>query len=85
VDGRFGLSFTTSSAVASHQAIKIVAVRSVSAEGLFIEQTLDAATQANLIGMILKAHRPTHLAVPATAQDNDSSGSQPGRDHAKRP
>ena len=72
---RLGETLTLSSPVTSHQAIEVVAVRSISAEGLLIKQAFDAAAQTNLIGMIVEAHRPTHLAVPAAAQDHYSSGS----------
>lgn len=67
-----GLQLTVSNAVASYQAIEVVAVGSVSAKSLLIKQALDAAAQANLVRVILIAHRPTHLAVPATAEDHHS-------------
>src|SRR5580698_493819 len=35
--------------------------------------------------MILEANRPTHLAMPATAEDHDSSRSQPGGNYTQRP
>lgn len=80
-----GLGLRSSSTVASHQAIEVVAVRSVGAEGLLIKQAFDAAAQANLIGVILETHGPTHLTVPAAAQDHHSSRSQPGGNHPYRP
>ena len=85
--GRLGLSgnLAAASLVAGNQTIEIVAVGSVGAESLFIKQPLDAATQANLIGVIAEANRPTHLAVPATAEDYDSSRSQPGGNYTQRP
>ena len=72
--GGFGLrrSFFCSRPVAANQLVEIVTVGSVGAECCLIKQALDAAAQANLIGVILKAHRPTHLAVPAAAKDHDS-------------
>jgi len=84
VGGRrgFGMHLTVSNSVASHQAIEVVTVGSVSAEGLLIKQAFDAAAQANLIGVILEADRPTHLAVPAAAEDHHSRRSQPGSNHA---
>ena len=86
MDGlRLGLTLALAHSVASHQAIEVVAVGSVSAEGFLIKQAFDATAQAYLIGVILKAHRPTHLPVPAAAEDHNSSRSQPGRNHAQRP
>jgi len=43
------LNFTGSSAISGNQTVEIVAIGSVGTEGLLIEQTLDTATQANLI------------------------------------
>jgi hypothetical protein len=65
----YGLGMTPalSNPVASHQPIEVVVVGSVSAEGLLIEQPFDAASETNLIGMILEANRPTHVTVPAAA------------------
>ena len=80
-----GLQLTVSHSVASHQAIEVVAIGSVSAKSLLIKQTLDAAAQANLVRVILIAHRPTHLSVPAAAEDHDSRRSQPGSNHAQGP
>ena len=80
-----GVKLFASSLVPGNQAIEVVAVGSVSAKGLLIKQTLDAASQANLIGMILETNRPTHLAVPAAAEYHYSSSTQPGRNYTQRP
>ncbi len=53
-----------------NQAIQLVTVGSVSAKGFFIEQPLDAATRADLIGMLLQPNRPAHVSVPATAKNH---------------
>ena len=74
MDGGFGLGLTFSGLVVSHQAVEVVAVGSESAESLLIKQAFDAAAQANLVRVILEAHRPTHLPVPAATKDHD-----PGR------
>lgn len=66
----FGKNFAGSSPVARDQAAEVVTVRSVGAESFLIKQALDAAAQANLIGAILRADRPTHIAVPATAEEH---------------
>jgi hypothetical protein len=81
----FRLNVPGWSAIPGNQMIEVVAVGSVGTEGLLIEQALDAATQANLIGAILGPNRPTHFAVPATAEDHNSRSSQPSRDHTQRP
>ena len=87
MDGRLGLgkSLFAASPVLRDEFIEIVAIGSVGAEGLLVKQTLDATAQANLIGVILETHWPTHLAMPATAEDYDSSRSQPRRNYSERP
>ena len=81
----FGMNLVPSSLVAGNQAIEVVAVGTVGAESCFIKQALDAAAQANLIGVILEANWPTHLAVPAPAKDYHSGSTQPGGNYAQRP
>ena len=80
-----GMNLVPSRVVAGHQLIEVVTVRSVSAKGLLIEQALDAAAEADLIGVIVEANRPTHLAVPAAAKDHYSGRSQPSGNHEQRP
>jgi len=82
---RFSMTRFSSSQIPGNEAIEVIAVRSVSTEGLLIKQTFDATTEANLIRVILVANRPTHLAVPATAEDHYSSCSQPSSNHTQRP
>ena len=83
MDGRLRLAFGIS--VASHEMIQIVAVGPIRAESCFIEQAFDAATQANLIRMILEAYRPAHFAVPTTAENHHASRAQTSGHHAERP
>jgi hypothetical protein len=64
---RLGMNLSAPNSVAGHQAIEVVTERTVSAEGFLVEQAFDAATQANLVGVILEANRPTHPAMPAAA------------------
>jgi len=52
---------------------------------MVVEQTLDTATQANLIGVTLCTNRPAHPAVPATAQDHDANTRQSCGQQAQRP
>ena len=87
MDGRLGLgkSLFAASPVLRDEFTEIVAIGSVRAEGLLVKETPDATTEANLIGMILETDRPTHLAMPATAEDYDSSRSQPRRNDSERP
>jgi hypothetical protein len=81
----FGMNIAGSSSVAGNQALEVVAVRPVGAESSLIKQAFDAAAQANLIGVILRAHRPTHIAVPATAEQHHSGCPQPRDHHAQGP
>ena len=59
------LAFHAFSLIMGKQSFKIVAIRAIAAKGVFIEQALDAATSAHLVGTSLGANRPTHFAVPA--------------------
>ena len=83
--GLGGRKFRPSGAIPSNQLIEVVAIRAVGAERPFIEESLDSAVQADLIRVILRPHRPTHLAVPATAQYNDAHARQPSCQHAPEP
>ncbi len=62
-----------------NQLVEIVAVRTEGAKRLLIKQALDSATQADLIRMLLEAYRPAHLAMPATAQNQNCGASHAGR------
>ncbi len=65
----FGMELDAAALVHADEAIQIVAIGSVGAEGFLVEEALDAAAEADLVGVIFKANRPAHLAVPATAKD----------------
>jgi len=66
----YRLVFQSISPIPRKQPLKIVAVGTVAAEGILIEQTLDSATRTNLVGTALGSDRPAHLPVPATPQEN---------------
>jgi hypothetical protein len=76
--------FHALSAIPSEKFLEIVTVRAKSPERILVEQALDAAARADLIGATLGANRPAHLAMPASSQD-DRSTSQTGRHQADRP
>lgn len=59
------------------QVIDVVTVGPVAAESLLIEETLDAATQADLVGMFLDSYGPAHFLVPAAAQNRYRCTCQP--------
>jgi hypothetical protein len=65
-------------AILGDQAVQVVAVLAVCAEGLFIEEALDSAAQANLVRVILIADRPAHFTVPATAKNEHGCSGNPG-------
>lgn len=58
-----------------NQAVEVVAEGAVGAEGFLVKETLDAATEADLIGMLLIADWPAHFAMPAAAKDQNRSAS----------
>jgi hypothetical protein len=59
------LVFHAFSLVVRNESLKIVAIRTIAPKSVFIEQALDAATGAYLVGTSLGTDRPTHLTVPA--------------------
>jgi len=52
------------------QPLKVVAVGTVAAKDVFVEQALDSAAGADLVGTTLGTDGPTHFAVPATAKNH---------------
>lgn len=58
------------------QPVQIVTVGAVGAKYILVEQALDSATQADLVGVTLGAHWPTHPAVPATTEQHHAGTSQ---------
>jgi len=63
--------------IPGQETIQIVAVRPVGTESLLIEKALDPTTEADLVGVFLGANRPTHPAVPATAENHHPGARQP--------
>ena len=80
-----GLGMAFPDAVASHQAIEIVAVWPVGSERFLIKQAFDAAAQADLVGAVLEAHRPAHFTVPAAAENHHTGCAQSGGNYAEGP
>jgi len=70
------LELASSNLIPGDQAVQIVTVRAVGAECVFIEQPLDSATQADLIGVVLSTHWPAHIAVPATPEEYNACACQ---------
>lgn len=79
------LEFNAAGAFPGDQAVEVVAIRSVAAEILLVEQAFDAAAQTNLIGVSLGANGPAHILVPAAAQDGDGGSCQTRGDYSERP
>jgi len=84
VGGRLWLYFQPFSPVPSKQLLKVVAVGTESLKRILVEEPLDAASGANLVGTTLGADRPAHLAMPAPPQ-KDGGASQPGRNQTDGP
>lgn len=81
----FGTQLGQAVLIPGNQAIQIVTVRAIGAECGFVEQAFNTAPGANLVGMILEADGPAHLAVPAAAKDYYSRTRQPRGHHTPRP
>lgn len=72
--GRFLALLQASSLVTCNQTLQVVAIRAIAAEGIFIEEALDAAAKANLVGISLGSDRPAHPAMPAAAKHDGHPG-----------
>jgi hypothetical protein len=68
-----------------NEPIQFVAIRPVGTKSLLIEQAFDTTARANLITALLRAYRPTHPAMPATAKQYYSGTCQSRRQHSPRP
>jgi len=78
------LCFHSLGAIPRKEPLKIVAVGPVSPKRILIEQSLDAATRADLVGAALRANGPAHFAVPASPK-NYGSPSETRRHQPDRP
>jgi len=67
------------------QAVQIVAVRPVGAESFLVEEPLDAASEAYLVGVALGPHGPAHPTVPTTSEHHDPGARQACRQQTQGP
>jgi hypothetical protein len=72
-------------ALPGNKPVEIVAEGSVAAETILVEQALDTAPEAHLVGMILDPDRPTHLLMPATPQNRDCCARQARHHNSQGP
>ncbi len=72
------LQFHAAGPFPGNQPVEIVAVRAVTPESLLIEEALYATAETDLISVLLCPNGPTHVLMPATAQDRDRRSRQPG-------
>ena len=79
LDGReVSLQFCAAGFIPRDESAEVGAVGTVSAEVFLVKKALASATNANLVGTALGAYRPTHPAVPATAENHDARARQTG-------
>jgi hypothetical protein len=78
------LVFQSFSLFICNQAFKVVTIRAIAAEGVFVEQAFDSAACAHLVGTALRTDGPTHPAMPASAKNHGGSG-HPGGQQAHGP
>ena len=69
----YGLMFQAFGLIQGKQSLEVVAVGTVAAKDVFVEEALDSAARADLVGTALGTDRPAHLAVPATTEDDGCS------------
>jgi hypothetical protein len=81
----FPQGFIVLHSLPGNEAIKVVAVRPEGPKVLLVKEPLDPAAQANLVGVFLDANRPTHLAMPAAAQDHHRSPGYAGSHNPQGP
>ena len=67
------------------QPVQVITIRAIGAKRFLVEETLDPATQADLVGVTLGADRPTHLAVPATTEQHHADSGHSGGQKAEGP
>src|SRR5215475_5048565 len=80
----YGLVFQSISSIPGKQLLKIVAIRTVAAKGILVEQTLDSAAGTNLVGTSLRSDGPAHPPVPAT-HAHKRRARQPSGHHRPQP
>ena len=73
-------------AVAGNEFSQVVAVRAVAAKRLGVKRSLDATVGTDSIGiMIIVLRRPTHVGVPAPAEEHHRGGAYSRSGEAERP
>jgi hypothetical protein len=82
--GRFLGLGDSSGSIPGNQPIQVVAVGTIGTKGFLVEKALNSAAQAYLIRMLLVADRPTHLAMPAAAQNEHCSPRNSGSNNTER-
>ena len=79
LNGRdFALQFSAARFIPRGETIEIGTVGTVSAEVFLVEKALTSATHAYLVRTTLGAYRPTHAAVPTTAENHHARARQSG-------
>jgi hypothetical protein len=68
-----------------NQLIQVIPERPVGTESLLIKQPLCAASQANLVGMSLRPHRPTQSPMPASSHYHKPYSRHAPGEHSDRP
>jgi len=85
LDPRWRRLFRFRSLAPRNQPVQVIPVRPIRAEVLFIEQSLGAAPQADLVRIALASHRPAHPAMPAPPKRDHGHSRQASRHHPQRP
>ena len=85
LDPRWRRLFRFRSLAPRNQPVQVIPVRPIRAEALFIEQSLGATSQADLVRIALASHRPAHPAMPAPPKRDHGHSRQASRHHPQRP
>src|SRR5215469_18236290 len=64
--------------IPSNKSIQIIAIGTVGAESLFVEESLNTAPQTHLVRVLLIANWPAHFAMTAAAKHQHRSASYSG-------
>jgi hypothetical protein len=64
----YGLLFQSFSLIPGKESLQVIAVGTIPAKPVLVEQALDTAARTDLVCAALGTYRPAHLAVPAAPE-----------------
>jgi hypothetical protein len=71
--------------IPGNKTLQLISVGAVGLKGFLVKKPLDPTSRADLVGISVGPHRPTHPAVPASPEENNRHPRQPCSDNAEGP